>query len=263
MFKKLLIVAVVVGVAALVFRGTRIAGYAKEEIASLRTWAESKVSAEKEIARLRKEVSALDKDIDAVKGKLAREIVECRYIKEDADKLRTRVENEEVRILNLGDQIKAATEQVKYGGRTMNPAQAKDQLKEDVKRHMNSKRNLESMEAGLASREKIRVILEGQLEELKAKKVSLASDIDEIEVQLKDLQLKQMESKYQIDDTRLAGIKESLRELRKKIDVKREELKLAPPAEETAIPSTTGGDTVDDILAPLHTSKDGTKVSKN
>jgi chromosome segregation ATPase len=262
MFKKLLIAAVVVGAAVVVFKGTRLAGYAKDEIASLKSWVESKVPPEKEIARLRKEVAALDKDIEAVKGKLAREIVECRYIKEDADKLRTRVDAEQVRLIEVGDQIKAATEQVKYGGRTVNAAQAKEMLKADVTRHLTSKKNLEGMEAGLASREKIKAILEAQLEELKSKKFELASAVDAAEVELKDLQLKQMENKYQFDDTRLAGIKDSLRELRKKIDVEREKLNLAPVGRTDAAPTTgtLSSDTVDDILAPL-TTKPGSKGS--
>jgi chromosome segregation ATPase len=262
MCKKLLIAAVVVGAAVLVFKGTRLAGYAKEEIASLKHWVESKVPPEREIARLRKEVAALDKDIDAVKGKLAREIVECRYIKEDADKLRTRVDAEQARLIEVGDQIKAATEQVKYGTRTVNAALAKEMLKADVQRHMTSKKNLEGMEAGLASREKIKAILEAQLEELKAKKFELASAVDAAEVELKDLQLKQMESKYQFDDTRLAGIKESLRELQKNIAIKREELKMGPPAADLSAPTTgsVSGDTVDEILAPL-TTKTGSKGS--
>ena len=250
------------GAAVLVFKGTRLAGYAKEEIASLRSWVESKVPPEKQIAHLRKEVANLDKDIDAVKGKLAREIVECRYIKEDADKLRTRVDAEQARLIEVGDQIKAATEQVKYGTRTVNAALAKEMLKTDVQRHMTSKKNLEGMEAGLASREKIKAILEAQLEELKAKKFELASAVDAAEVELKDLQLKQMESKYQFDNTRLAGIKESLRDLRMKLDVEREKLKLAPVGLENASPTTgtVSGDTVDDILAPL-TTKTGSKGS--
>ncbi|HEY2785902.1 MAG TPA: hypothetical protein VGJ05_13110 [Fimbriiglobus sp.] len=263
MFKKILIVAVVVGAAAFVFHGTKVASYAKDEIASLRSWCESKVPPEKEIARLRKEVSALDKDIDAVKGKLAREIVECRYIKEDSDKLRVRVDADQERILSAGERIKNATEQVKYGGRPMNPVKAKELLKADVVRHMNNKKTLENMESNLAAREKIKTILEGQLDELKSKKSSLATAIDSIEVELKDLQLKQMENKYQFDDTRLAHIKDSIRELRKKIDVQREELKLAPLGnEDTTAPTTTANDSVEDILAPLTTSNDGSKISK-
>jgi len=261
MFKKILIVAVVVGAAALVFKGTKVASLAKDEIASLRSWAESKIPAEKEIARLRKEVAALDKDIDAVKGKLARETVECRYIKEDSAKLRTKVDAEHIRLLTAGDEIKATTEQIKYGGRTVNAEKAKEMLREDVKRHMNQKKTLETMESNLASREKIKGILEAQLDELKSKKMELATVIDSIEVELKDLQLKQMESKYQLDDTRLARIKESITELRKKIDIKREELKLAPEGRDLPAPAQAG-DTVDDILAPL-ADKDGAKVSKN
>jgi chromosome segregation ATPase len=256
MFKKLLIAAVVIGGAVVLLKGTKLAGYAKDEIASLRQWAESKVPAEKEIARLRREIAALDKDIADVRGKAAREIVECRYIKEDADKLRTKVDSEQARLMELGDQLKTATEQVSLNGRNVNAARAREMLKADVNRLVESKKHLDSMEAALTSREKSKAILEAQLTELKAKKAELAAAVDQAEIELKDLQLKQMESKYQFDDTRLAGIKESLRKLRTEIDVKREELKLAPPAETTQA-VTPEPQTIDEILAPLAKSGKG------
>jgi hypothetical protein len=63
-----------------------------------------------------------------------------------------------------------------------------------------------------------------------------------------------MESKYQTDDTRLAKIKESMRELRKKFDVEREKLKLMPAALDGPV-STAGTKSVDDIMAPLSAPK--------
>jgi hypothetical protein len=71
MCKKLLLVAVI-GVAAFAaLRGTKFFGLAKQEIADAQTWLDSQIPVEKEIARLKKEVSALDKDRAKVADLLA------------------------------------------------------------------------------------------------------------------------------------------------------------------------------------------------
>jgi hypothetical protein len=59
-----------------------------------------------------------------------------------------------------------------------------------------------------------------------------------------------MESKYQTDDTRLARIKEGIRELQAQIQVEREKLRLLPVALESS-PAPAADKSVDDIMAPL------------
>ena len=92
---------------------------------------------------------------------------------------------------------------------------------------------------------------------MRRSKQDLAVSIDKLEAEYKTLQLQQIESKYQVDDTRLAQIKQTIRELQKDVDVKRQKLKMAPSIAEDGAPVTALS--VDDILAPLDGSKKSEK----
>jgi chromosome segregation ATPase len=261
MLKKMLLVGAVVGAGFVACKatgvGSKFVGIAKGEITGLTEWVESQIPPEKEIARLRKEVSALDKDIKNVGALLAKETVEVKYMKEDADKLRTQVSADSDKVIARGHAISDATEKVTFGGRTMSAADAKESLRNDVSRLVGKKNSLEAMEKSITAKERVRESLERQLDELKKKKVELAADIDTVEAQFQMLKVQQMESKYQFDDTRLAKIKASLLELRKKHDMTAEELKLAPTIREDRPSAET--QSVDEILAPLTGEQ---KVSK-
>lgn len=257
--KKLLIVGAVIGAVAFVAKGTKLAGHAKNEVASLVEWAESNIAPEKEIARLRKDVSALDKDIKNVGAALAKETVEVKYLKEDADKLRTQVSADNEKILARGQAIEDATEKVKFGGRMVSATEAKEILRADVQRQVARKKTLTSMETSISAREKVKDALERQLDELKKKKIELAAEIDTIEAEFNMLKYKQMESKYSFDDSRLSRIKESIQSLRKRHDIAVAEMNLAPIVRDEQ--PSVDGQTVDEILAPLSGEANG-KVSK-
>lgn len=258
MLKKILLVGAIIGVGVAAVKFTKFGGYARSEFSSLAEWVESKIPPEKEIARLRKEVSALDKDIKNVGALLAKETVDVKYMKEDAEKLRGQVATEKERLQVRAEAISDATEKVKLGGRMVSPTEAKDALLADVQRAVGRKNSLAAMETSIAAKERVRESLERQLDELKKKKVEMAAEIDTVEAQFQMLKVQQMESKYQFDDSRLAGIKASLLELRKKHDMTVEELKLAPVVrgEESA---TAEKMSVDEIMEKLNGNESGTK----
>lgn len=258
MFKKLLLVAVI-GVAAFAaLRGTKFFGYAKHEIESAKNWMEDQIPVEKEIARLRKEVSSIEKDRGKVANELAKEIVEVRYLREDVDKMRAEVKDEGDRLHAKAQEIKDATTQVKYGRLLVSVAEAKERLRADVAQHLVRKTTLKNQEQALAMRERTKESLEKQLDTLKRQKDELAVQIDAFEAEYRSLQLEQMQSKYQTDSTRLAGIKESIRNLKKNLEVEREKLNLAPRVMEESPTVSATGQSVDDIMAPL----DGKKTDK-
>jgi len=265
MCKKLLLVAVL-GVAAFAaLRGTKFFGYAKQEIESARTWVEDQVPVEKEIARLRREVTSLEKDRAKVADLLAKEIVDVRYLREDVESLRAVVKREDDELRERGAQlkseVKAPNAKVKYGRSFVTAAEAKEMLKADVARHVVKTTSLHNQEKALAMREQNKETLEKQLDTLKRQKDDLTTQIDAFEANFRALQLEQMQSKYQTDSTRLAEIKDSLRNLQKKLDVERVKLNLTPRVQEEAPAGSASAESVDEILAPLD-GKKGEKVSK-
>lgn len=249
MFKKLILAGVIAAVAVAGLRSTSFFGYAKQELTDAREWVEDQVPVQKKIEQMRKDVANLDRDVETVKDGLAREIVEVRDLTTTVGKLRASVETEHKGLVQRGVELKSATEYVSFGRSMIPVAEAKNMLEQDVRTHVARKQQLDSLEKTLAHRERIKETLEKQLDSMKKQKLELKSEIDAVEAEYKALQLQQMESKYQSDDTRLARVKESLSSLRKKLDIEKEKLKLAPRVYEPETPGISK--TVDEILAPL------------
>ena len=251
MIKKLVIVGLVATAAFVGLRHSKFFRYAKQELSDVHDWVEDQVPVEKKIEQMRKDVANLDRDVESVKDALAREIVEVRELTTDVGKLRASVETEHKGLVKRGEEIRDASEYVAYGRSKVSVAEAKELLKRDVGTHLKRKQQLESLEKTLANRERIKETLEKQLDSMLKQKQELKAEIDAVEAEYKALQLQQMESKYQNDDTRLARVKESLNGLRKKLDIEREKLQLAPRVYDEPATESVSGQSIDEILAPL------------
>jgi len=251
MLKKLVILGVIGFVAVTALGGTKLASYIRSEIREARERAENSIPPEKEIQRLRNEIKLLDKDIVAVINELAKQRVAVNDLTSETETLSAKQSQTLTALKTRGEAIKNAEGHVTFGNRTVNVADAKAELEADVKRYTTAQKSLESMQALLANRIKVRDSLEKQLEAMKTQKAELTAAVDDMEAQLAALKLQQMESKYQTDDTRMAKIKEDLRKLKTKVDVEKEKLKLMPAAMETTPVPQANTKSVDDILAPL------------
>jgi chromosome segregation ATPase len=255
--KKLILVAVIGFLAVSAARGSKWFSYVRSEIAGARDWAKGQIPPEREIARLRSELKLLDRDVMTVVNQVARERVEVTQLKEQVDALRTRQSTDkellQARAAAVKDAEANAETYVSFGNRRVGLNSAKAELEEGVRRFTANQKSLETLEATLAAREEVRDALEKQLEELKNQKQVLSASIDALEAQVNRLKLEQMKSKYQTDNTRLAKIKEAMRELQTKIDIEREKLKLMPAVLDA--PASTPARSVDEIMAPLSGSK--------
>ena len=259
MFKKLIVVGVIAAAAVFVLKGTKFFGYAKQEVASWKEWADDQIPVEKKITQMRKDVASLDKDIEAVKTELATAIVRERDLIAQKTELEAVVNAEQTRVLAQGEAIKDVAEKanasrsatVKYGSATVSVAEAKERLARDVNVLKAKKVQLAALSQSAEQHGRIKETLEKQFDEMRRQKEELKAQIDAVEAEYKALQLQQTESKYQTDDTRLARIKENLRNLRTKLDVEKEKLKLTPKVHELPVTPTGAEQSVDDILAQL------------
>jgi chromosome segregation ATPase len=250
MIKKLLLAGVIGVIAYSALKSTKAFHYAKHEVQAAAEWAESQIPTEKKVAQLRKDVKQLDRDIEKAQSALAAEIVDVERLNKDVKVMKDDVVGEEKKILAFGEKLKNSdARQISYGRFQVSTDEAKQLLANDVKRHTGRKTTLGSMEQTLNARERIKDALQKQVDGLRKNKQELAVAIDKLEAELKVLQYQQIESKYQVDDTRLTRIKDSLRDLQRDVDIQRQKLKMAPTIMEDGAPST--GLSVDDILAPL------------
>lgn len=259
MLKKMVILGVVGFVAVSALGDTKLASYIRSELREARERAEANIPPEKEVARLRNELKLLDKDIVAVINELAKQRVAVNDLQSQTEDLAAKQTAALASLKDRGQAIKSAQGHVTFGTRTVNVADARTELEADANRYKATQKSLESMQALLANRIKVRDSLEKQLVAMKAQKAELNAAVDDMEAQLAALKLQQMESKYQTDDTRLAKIKEDLRTLKTKVDVEREKLKLMPIANESTPAAPAATKSVDDILGSLEPTKPAAK----
>ncbi|MCS7022930.1 MAG: hypothetical protein NZU63_14010 [Gemmataceae bacterium] len=253
MFKKLVIVGLASVVTVMALQGTRLGSFLLSEARSLRERAEAAIPPEREIARLRQEIRKLDKDMYEIVDQLAKENVQTTQLQERIKELQVSQGRAKELLEARAEAIKKADQYVVFDNRKLTLAQARQMLEEGVRRYTLQQKTLESMEQALAARLRIRDALMQQLETMKNQKLELAAAVDTLEAELTVLKLQQMESKYQTDDSRLAHIKESIRNLQTQIQVEREKLRLLPTALE-GLPAPGTDKSVDEIMAPLRQS---------
>ena len=272
MLKKLIIVAVVGGLAVAAFKGTRWASYVRSEFKSLREEAEDQIPPEQEIARLRNEVKQLDGDA----FKVVKQLAKLQSDQADHEKRKLALEERKSKAKTLVDSqaeaIKDAEKKAKagesnvlvyFGEQSFSLYVAKSRLKDTVKDYSVAEQELKQLRARMETQQRIIDKLEQQRQVMTRMKTDLDVAIDGLEDELQALKLQQMESKYQtgtgIDGNRVAQIRESIQKQQKKFDIQRRELELLQSSD-GPLP-TVSGESVDEILAPVYGSKTTTTKS--
>jgi len=250
MFKKIAIVGAAGLLTAAVLTQTKVGSYLSYQWDRAEKRLESKVPPEEEVRRIKHEVASLDRDIDQAKGSLAEENVEVRLLTKKVDELRTQTEKSRAAVEARARQIKDAgdTKSVKFeGGRTYDIARAKEQLAGDVAAHKTLDREFKANETMLAVRERTRTMAEQHLQALITEKAELETAVAELEADIKMVKVEQVQSKYQDDGSRMAKVKKDLTELRKRIEVQREKLRLSKRFDTSSVENKS----VDEIMADL------------
>jgi len=257
MFKKLILMAVVGGVAVAALKGTRVGSYVRNEVRSLRDAAEDQIPPEREISRLRTEVRNLDQDHVKVVKQLARVMADQAETRERVAVL-TKRKSEVAEVMRARETaVRAAEEKAKagevnvsvtFGEQTLSLAAGRTRLKDAVQTYVDVDQNLTRTRAKLDSQGRIVEQLERQRAAFGRLKADLDAAIDELEEQVHAMNLAQMESRYQTDGTRAAQIKEAIAQARKRLQVQRNELALMQNPDGRPTPAA---ETVDEIMAPV------------
>lgn len=249
MCKKLIVLAVIGIVGVYVVNETRAGSHFKAWCGRIGDKLEKKVTPETELSRIRHEVGELDGDIGKVKGDLAEANVSVRLLRLEIDDLRKDVKTAETAVRKHGEVVKGASEdaQIQWGNRTVSYVNAKDLLMSEVKAYNGLKARLKSREQSLASQEQTRDLVEQQLQEMLRQKDELRAAVAEMDNEIKLAKVEQIRSKYQNDGSRMGDIKTSLAELRRRVMVQRENLRLT----DTYSKSPASEKSVDEILAGI------------
>ncbi|MBX9625989.1 MAG: hypothetical protein K2X82_19480 [Gemmataceae bacterium] len=257
MFKKMILVAVVGGLAVAAFKGTRMASYVRNEIKSIREAAEDQIAPDQEIARLRGEVKLLDDDGLKLVKQLARLQSDQADLTARQKTLEANRKAAATRKDTLATEAKAAEDKAKAGEQQVAVVfetsrysldTAKQKLKDMVLTEKNLAKELTMVAGKIDGQQRIIDKLEQQRLAMGRLKADLEFAIDKLEVEYQDVKLQQMESKVQTDDTRAAQIKAGIAELSKKFDIQRRTLTMLQDGQTPAgVPVVA--ETVEEILA--------------
>jgi peptidoglycan hydrolase CwlO-like protein len=251
MFKKIAIVGAAGLLTAAVLTQTKVGSYLSHQFDRAERHFESKIPPEEEVRRIKHEVASLDKDIEKAKGSLAEENVEVRFLTKKVDELRAQNEKSRTAVLARGQMVKDSAESqvVKWEGRNISHSQAKEFLAREVAAHKTLEKEFKANQTMLAVRERTRTMAEQHLQALVSQKAELEAAVAELEADIKMVKVEQVQSKYQDDGTRMAKVKKDLSDLRKRIEVQREKLRLTKKWD----PESVENKSVDEIMADLDT----------
>jgi len=185
---------------------------------------ERNIPPEFELERIKDQIAKLTPDMNKNISVIAEELVKVKGMERRIDDLQARLETSKNTLALMTDAIQNGHTRVSLpGGREVSVTQVKSQLNtcKNLERELtNVKKIYEAKKSGVdAARQ--------QLAEMKQQKEQLEVMAAEYEAELKTLALEQTRSKLQLDDSRLAEIKESFERLRERIEVARTTANLA------------------------------------
>jgi len=184
---------------------------------------ERQISPEFELARIRDQIAQLTPDMYRNLSRVAQEMVEVERLKGKTEDLQTRLDVAKNELAILTEAVEKGTTRVSINGREFNVTHIKDRLRtcRNLEGELNrTKQIYEAKKAGVEAARQ-------QLAEMKRQKEELEVLAAQYEADLKTLALEQTKAKLQLDDSRLAEIKQSIENLRERIEVERRTAELA------------------------------------
>jgi len=232
MIKKVAVYAVVGLVGAGILSKTRVGSHIASAWHSGVRAVEEAVPPEQELERIRYEIGRLDKEIDRAKGQLADARVAALTAAEDAESRKIDLAERDERIRARAAAIKSGEIKVRHLGRPATPDEATQLLAADVDAFKVKKKELAVVEKQLAVAARNEKTAEKHLAAVAKQKTELALAVQSLEADLRLLRLEQTENKYSTDDGRLGDIKQSVKDVKRRIDVMRKRESLNGPAED-------------------------------
>jgi len=225
MIKKVAIVALGVVAAMTALSFTRMGSYCGTAKDKLCGWANKQIPVELEIDRLRHEVGQLIPDMRKNRSVVAQEIVAVDNLRNDIATTRTNLENQRAGMLKLSKDLETETEFI-YNGSKYSKAEVAAKLDRDLASFKRVETELKAKEKLLDAKQQALDTAKTQLDAMMDQKRDLEVQIAQLEAELKSVRLLQTRSKFQLDDSRLADVKRSVKELQDRLRAERIETEM-------------------------------------
>ncbi|MCS6850346.1 MAG: hypothetical protein NZ700_04160 [Gemmataceae bacterium] len=248
MIKKLCIAGVSLAALGLLFGTTRVGSYVSTAWNKVRNTAKGQVPIEFEIERIRDQVARLVPDMKKNLTLIAEETVAVENLREEIATIRANLEREKQKILAMTEDLERGTQTIVYDGREYTRARVSEKLRRDLASYQRCEQELKSKEQLLEAKERSLEAAREQLASMRDQKRDLEVQLAQLEAELKTVRLKQTQSKFALDDSRLSDIKASLAELRNRLRVEAMTVELHGEFANDEIPVERRGQPASDIV---------------
>jgi chromosome segregation ATPase len=178
----------------------------------------AQISPEFEIARIRNEINGLDKDLSDNFDRLATETVQVRRLKDNIGEMQGRLDKQKTVVKKLADDLHSGNKRVVYGGVEYTTDELRDTLAREFDAYKTAEAALKAKKDELKFRQQSLDAGRTKIDAMRSAKETLGTELAKIELEYKQYQASQTQSQFQVDDSRLANIKNSMKDLRDRVD---------------------------------------------
>jgi hypothetical protein len=259
MLKKIGIAALAVVAGLFILNSTHLGGYAKTAWKKAKTAAKQQVPLEFQLENLRNEAGQLVPDMKNQLGKLAEETVAVQNLREKIVVTRTNLDKQKENIRTMKDDLKRGDVKVVYDNRPYSAERVRHKLALDLVACQNLESELKSQEKLLELREQALEADRQKLASMRSQKEQVEVEIAQMDADLRTLRLTQTRSSFEVDDSRLAHIKNSLADIRNQMKVEQTRNELIGEFSNDIIPVEKKAKTTEQLIREVEAFLNGAK----
>jgi peptidoglycan hydrolase CwlO-like protein len=220
MFKKLIIGTGTVVVLAVVFVGPAALTHVKQAFGWVRNEIKDAVPVEYQLEQAEATIDEIIPEIEACKRVVAQEQVEIKYLENDIAKLSTEQEKDTEILQAHNASLKSGQPVFYVAGRSYSRTSMERELRLALRKLQTNESLLESKRRLLEARQRSLEAAKQKLGAVCAEKDNLKIAVEQLRAQLRETQaLEATSSRFHLDDTRLAEVKDLLTRVRKRLDI--------------------------------------------
>jgi septal ring factor EnvC (AmiA/AmiB activator) len=178
----------------------------------------SSVPVEFEIARIRGELDQLGPEMRQNLDAVAKETVDVQNLKQDIAEAKESLDHQKKVILMEKADVEAGNKTIVYNGIEYPASRIRDKLSRDFESYKTADKAVQIKEKLLEQKEKALAAHKEQIAESTSVKEQLQVELARLEAEYQMVQVAQTKSPVQFDNSRLANIKASMKELKDRIN---------------------------------------------
>lgn len=221
MLKKIGFLTLMVAAGLFIISQTRVGSYGGTAWKKVKDATKKQVPIEFEIERLRHEVAQLVPDVKNQLSGIAEEMVAVQNLREEIEVTKVNLNKQQESLRAMKDDLKNGIVPVSTSGRPYSANFVREKMARDLASCQRCEKEVKTKEQLLEAKERALDAARERLASIKGQKEELEIAIENLEAELKTVRLAQTRSKFEFDDSRLAHIKQSLADLKTRLQVER------------------------------------------